>query len=152
MIARHWLRENFEEGIQWYTEEISRDFSNPEDVKNVASVLSMTLPDEQYQVIDWVEKQQDEPGWSDDVVLALGKSLVPATPSAYTENLVGLISSEEDRATFVSYYVGQTTPSSTFKLRHAPEVLNRLVDAAHLSEAVAARYREVIAAARWTKS
>ncbi|MDA7881499.1 hypothetical protein N9A94_04270 [Akkermansiaceae bacterium] len=152
MIATEWVREDFEEGMRWFTGEIKRDYSNPKDVKNVASVLAGIPEEEQYQVLDWVQTQREKSGWHDGVVMALGKTLVVAGPTANTERLVGLISSEGDRFEFVTQFIGSSTPHHLDKLRHSPESLNRLVEAARLTEANTARLKEVIAGAKWTGS
>ena len=152
MIATQWVREDFEEGMHWYTQEIERNYADLEDVKNVAAVLSRIPEDEQYQVVDWVRSQLGEPGWSDEVVMTLGKTLVRSEPSANTERLVGLISNEADRFDFVIGFVGGRTASSIKKLRHSPDSLNRLVEAARLSEANTTTLKEVIAASKWSGS
>ena len=151
-IAGQWIREDFEEGMRWYAEEIPRDFTNPKEVKNVASVL-MTVPSaERFLVVDWLERQEGAPGWSDTLVMTLGKSQVLSEPDETTQRLVGLISNEADRFELVTQFVGGTSASSIKKLRHSPNVLNRLVEAARLTEANAAQLKDTIAASKWSGS
>lgn len=153
MIAAQWIRESFEEGIRWFTEEIERDYANPDDVKNVVSVLSTVPLEDQDLVVDWVQSQQGNEGWNDDVSVNLGRRLMKSPPNENTERLVALISDEADRVQFVTSFVGRSSVSSSkFGLRHSPESLNLLVDAARLSEANTDRFKEVIAAGVWKGS
>ena len=151
MIAGQWMNEDVEEGVRWFTEEIPRDYSNDDDVNNVAVALARLPEEKRFQVLDWVERQRGEAGWSDQVSMTLGKHWIQHEPDHHTERLVNLLPGEEDRFLFVTNYVGNVVPSKKLGLRYAPEVLDRLVDAANLSEGHSTQLKEVIASAHWVQ-
>ncbi|YCM44997.1 hypothetical protein V2O64_03055 [Verrucomicrobiaceae bacterium 227] len=150
MIASEWIKENFEEGIQWFTQEIERDFANPGDVTEVISALAHLPTEKHYQVIDWVEQQRDQAGWSDEIALNYAPILAHSPLDGNTERLVGLISSEEDRFKFVASLIGTTEPSHRVTLQHSPESLIQLIEAAELTEANATQLKSVIDLASWS--
>lgn len=149
MIAREWIKEDFEGGLHWFTEEISRDYSQEDDVKNVALVLSQLPEDDRFKVVNWVEEKHGVVGWNDQVAVLLGTHWMQYSPDHHTPQLIGLISGEEDRFQLVSNYIWKTSSSETLALRYSPETLNRLVDAANLTEAKAVELKSAISEGYW---
>lgn len=149
MIASQWVRDDFDQGIEWFTGGTSPDFSDLEKTKELTSLLVNVLPDDRGRVVNWIETQLELPTWDDQFLLNYGGTLVRNSPDESIHRMVALVSNEEDRFTFVKGFVGSGNPSSKIKLRHAPWELNRLIEIANLSPRHSSTLREVVAAGTW---
>lgn len=149
MIAASWVREDFEEGMTWYAQETVRDYNNPGDVTEVASILGRLPEDESHRAIEWLQDAKGQPNWNDDLIMKYGMMQVRRTPDANANQLVAMMSREEDRYELVKNYIGSDDPSHPVSLRHSPEDLNRLIESANLSASNSARLEAVVADGVW---
>lgn len=150
MIAGEWIQENFAESMRWFTQTGERNYSNPENVNEVVSVLARLPAGERYQVVDWFEEQQGQAGWDDQLAMAYATVLIRSPLDGNAGRLAGLLTSEEDRFHFVGTIIGTTEPSDRVKLQHSPDSLQRLIESARLSGEKAAQLRSVIEVASWS--
>lgn len=149
MIAGQWVVEDFEKGMQWFTKETERDYSNPKDVSEVSSVLARLPEEERHRAVEWLQNEKGQPNWDDSLILKYGASLVRETPDANANQLVGMMSRENDRYELVKYFIGSDDPHQRNTLPHSPEDLNRLIESANLSSVNAFRLKEVVSGGYW---
>ncbi len=150
MIAAEWMRSDFDQGIHWFTREIERDFSNPADVENIANTLALLPVAERSRVIDWFERGQGQEGWMERVIVTYSSALTNPPLDGSIERLMTLIPSEEDRFQFVAALIGSADPSARVSLQHPAESLNRLLDAARLTEEREGLLRMVVEKGSWS--
>jgi hypothetical protein len=151
-IAREWAQRDLSAAMEWYAADgaaVNADLTPGQRTLNVLSAIPAA---QRFRVADWLQAGLWSGQVKDDLVVAYGGMLANTPPDATVERLVAMPSDEERRVAILSSFATPEDRDGQKILRHPPEVLHRLVEAADLSEPVRERWLQTIESAIWEES
>lgn len=139
-VARAWAMHDLERAVDWYARELTSDGWLGATTPRILDVLAAVPEDELFRVTNWVESNRNTNGWDDQIVVEFLARKTNQAPNAEIARLVSIPAREKDRAYVVASFVEPAGKGGELTLRHAPDVLKRLIGAANLSAAETERW------------
>jgi len=148
-VGLGWAKSDIDAAVDWYANQTVVPPNSPAASVRVLGLLFAVPEEDRYHVVDWFEGKRASGELDDGVVVKYASRLVGSAPDANLERLVGIPADEANRARIVAAFVSPVRKGGKLFLRHEPGQLQRLIDAAKLSEASGKRFQAVMASAVW---
>ena len=149
-IAARWASHDLDAAVNWYARELSDPQLSSADPSSLTVTVLRTVPAERgWEVVDWIDRERFEDGWSDRVVVEYAKQTAMQRDYEIAEQLVAMPVAEADRVAIVAAYATPHVQNNERRLRHSPENIQRLIDAANLSEDERGIWMDTVAGATW---
>lgn len=148
-VARRWSRSDLDAAVQWYSYELTSDGWIADPTGRTVQVLQ-TIPMSEWPLVsDWMStRRATDPHWDDQVVVQLLRGKVRVPPNADLERLVAFPAQANDRANIVAAFATPVDRQGVPVLRHPPDALVSLIEAAQLSAEDADHWLRTVAEAR----
>lgn len=139
-VARQWAQRDLDAAMAWYAEEAT--------VKAIAAdrplTILLSLPD-RHRVATWLEDHLGTGLVNEALVVRFAQRIASQPMDGVAERLIQLPGSEQTQVRILSSFGSTVQRNGQPFLRHPPESLRRLIDAAVIPEAERTRWIEIVA-------
>lgn len=139
-VARQWADRDLDSAMEWFMNEAQ---VNTRTVDRPMAIL--TALSDRVRAATWLESHLDSGEATVDLVASYAQRIAHYQVDEAAERLVQIPERESDRARVLSPFLQTVEMNGTKFLRHPPESLQRLVEAAGVGEIERARLMEHIA-------